>query len=135
MELHIRSEHATSNICTSVALISLMMTVYLACMGKQGMRKVAELCYHKAHYAASIISTIPGFSIVEYGTGIFFREFTVRCPVPPKEVNQALLEKGIIGGLDVSEYSENGLLLCVTEMNSREDIENLSDALREIGES
>ena len=99
------------------------------------MRKVAELCYHKAHYAASLIECIPGFSIPEFGNGVFFREFTVRCPIPPEGINQLLLERGIIGGLDVSNFSENGLLLCVTEMNSREDIENLANTFREIGES
>ncbi len=130
-EQHIRRETATSNICTSVGLIALMSTVYMAGQGRQGLRHVAELCYHKAHYAAALIRDIPGYSIPLEGT--FFREFVVECPRPPAEINERLIEHGIIGGLDVSDQVPNGMLLCFTEVNSREDIEGLAKALAEVG--
>ncbi len=130
-EQHIRRETATSNICTSVGLIALMSTVYMAGQGRQGLRHVAELCYHKAHYAASLIGDIPGYSVPLEGT--FFREFVVECPRPPAEINERLVEHGIIGGLDVSDQVPNGMLLCCTEVNSREDIEGLAKALAEVG--
>ena len=128
-EQHIRRERATSNICTNQALMTLAATVYLAAMGRQGLRHVAELCYHKAHYAASLIGRIPGFSVPL--TGTFFNEFVVRCPVAPSEINRTLLEKGVIGGLDISEAIPSAMLLCVTEMNTREEIETLASVLSE----
>ena len=130
-EQHIRRERATSNICTNEALYALASTIYLAAMGKQGLRQVAELCYHKAHYAASSIGELPGYSLPQLGT--FFQEFVVRCPQPPAEINRRLLELNILGGLDVSDSITNGMLLCVTEMNTREDIDALVSALGEFG--
>ena len=130
-EQHIRRETATSNICTSVGLIALMSTVYMAAQGRRGLRHVAELCYHKAHYAASLIGEIPGYSIPLEGT--FFREFVVECPRPPSEINERLIGHGIIGGLDVSGRIPNGMLLCLTEVNSRGEIEGLAKALAEVG--
>jgi glycine dehydrogenase subunit 1 len=129
-EQHIRRERATSNICTNEQLVALAVTVYLCAMGKQGLRQVAELCYHKSHYAAARIAALPGYSLPLMGT--FFQEFVVRCPRPPREINAALLDRGIIGGLDVSDRIESGLLFCVTELNSRHEIEKLVAALAEI---
>ena len=131
-EQHIRREKATSNICTSVGLIALMSTIYMAANGARGLRHVADLCYQKAHYAASRIAELPGYSLPMSGT--FFREFVVQCPAPPSEVNRRLVDHKIIGGLDVSDQVPNGMLLCCTEVNTRQEIDSLVDALALIGE-
>jgi glycine dehydrogenase subunit 1 len=129
-EQDIRRERATSNICTNQALMALAATVYMSLMGKQGMRKVAELCYHRAHYAAAEIAQIPGYSIA---SGPFFKEFVVRCPRPVATLNAALREQQIVGGYDLSQDEPqlgHAMLLAVTEMNSRAEIDRLVATLR-----
>lgn len=132
-EQHIRRERATSNICSNQGLMALATAVYLSLMGKTGLRKVAELCYHKAHYTAQKIGELEGYSL--WNDGPFFHEFVVACPKPVAEINEALLDYDILGGYDLGrdyEELEGHMLIAVTEMNAREDIEDLAVALEEV---
>jgi glycine dehydrogenase subunit 1 len=132
-EQDIRREKASSNICTNQGLMSLAACVYMSLMGKNGLRKVAELNYHKAHYAAKQINAIQGYKVLDEKP--FFNEFAVKCLKPVKEINDALIEHGIIGGYDLGKdyaHLKDHMLIAVTEMNSKEEIDMLVEVLRSL---
>ena len=122
-EQHIRREKASSNICSNEAHCALTAAVYLAVMGEEGFTETARQCHAKAVYAADQISKVPGFSLVY--NGHFFHEFVTRCPDTAQTLG--LLEKhGILGGYPLSDKE---LLWCVTEANTKEDIDAMVSIL------
>ncbi len=135
-EQHIRRARATSNICTNAALTALASAVYLATLGKRGLKRVAELCFQKSHYAAARIAEIPALAVNPQAPGgTFFKEFVVSLPRPVDEVNEILHRNfGLLGGYDLGLDDpglDHHMLIAVTEMNTRAAIDKLVEGLRQ----
>ncbi|MDK6234022.1 aminomethyl-transferring glycine dehydrogenase subunit GcvPA [Aerococcus sanguinicola] len=130
-EQHIRREKATSNMSSNQGLMALTSAVFMSAVGKEGIIEMAKRNINKAHYLAKSLKA-EGFNVLNESA--FFNEFIVDLKQPVAEVNKALLDKGFVGGYDVSDVygQDNTVLLCATEKRTKEEIDAFVEALVEV---